>query len=422
MPHLTVFKSTLFLAFLGLLACRNSAGDPSGSRAETESQMVSEQNARPIVGANRTREYFPLLKNKRIGLVANQTSVIFKEESMADAGLGWVHLADSLLNAGMDLKKVFAPEHGFRGAADAGETFEDGKDAQTGLPIISLYGKNRKPAPENLKDLDIVLFDIQDVGVRFYTYIATLQLVMEACAAAEIPLVVLDRPNPNAHFVDGPLMEAEHRSFLGMTQIPLVYGMTIGEYAQMINDEGWLEGGLKADLLVIPIENYNRNIRYSLPIAPSPNLPNDQAIRLYPSLGLFEGTTVNAGRGTAYQFQCFGAPYLNPDKFGFTYTPQPNAGAKYPKQQGKLCYGMDLRDVDPPKAVDLSWLVSAYQNRGDSEDFFITSGFTRHAGTAVLQQQIEAGESIEEIRSSWEPGIRAFKQIRSKYLIYPGGL
>ena len=422
MPHLTVFKSTLFLAFLSLLACRNSAGDPREARTETESHTVSEQNTRPIAGANRTREYFPLLKNKRFGLVANQTSVIFKEGSAADPGLGWVHLADSLLNAGLDLKKVFAPEHGFRGRSDAGETFEDGKDAKTGLPIISLYGKNRKPAPENLQDLDLVLFDIQDVGVRFYTYIATLQLVMEACAAAGIPVIVLDRPNPNAHFVDGPLMEAEHRSFLGMTQIPLVYGMTIGEYAQMINEEGWLEGGLKAELQVITIENYNRSIRYSLPVAPSPNLPNDQAVRLYPSLGLFEGTTVNAGRGTAYQFQCFGAPYLDPDEFRFTYTPQPNSGAKYPKQEGKLCYGKDLRDVDPPEAVDLSWLISAYQNRVETEDFFIDSGFTRHAGTEVLQQQIEAGESMEDIRSSWEPGIKAFMEIRSKYLIYPGDL
>ncbi|WP_445384326.1 exo-beta-N-acetylmuramidase NamZ family protein [Robiginitalea sp. IMCC44478] len=414
-----MIKSTLFLALLSLLTCRNAQGDVAVTSSEMETATGLDKGTAPIPGANRTAEYFPFLKNKRIGLVANQTSVIFLNKNPSDPLHKSKHLADSLLNSGIDLKKVFVPEHGFRGAADAGETFEDSKDPKTGLPIISLYGKNRKPVAEHLKDLDAVLFDLQDVGVRFYTYIATLQLVMEACAAHGIPLIVLDRPNPNAHFVDGPILEAEHRSFLGLTEIPLVYGMTIGEYAGMINEEGWLEGGLKTDLKVIPIADYKRDVPYSLPIPPSPNLPNDQAIRLYPSLGLFEGTTVNAGRGTPYQFQCFGAPFLDPNTFTYTYTPEPNAGAKYPKQEGKLCFGMDLRTVDPPEAVDLRWLISAYQNRSGTEEFFITSGFTRHAGTSKLQKQIEAGESAEEIRKSWEPGIRAFEKIRSKYLIYP---
>ncbi|MBC2839692.1 DUF1343 domain-containing protein [Robiginitalea sp. SC105] len=401
---LAAIKNTLFALFLGLAACGSSNGQPQDTpRAETP----------VVVGANRTGSYFPLLRGKRLALVANQTSVIFRD------GGGPVHLADSLLASGMQLKRVFAPEHGFRGQADAGEHVQDGTDVRTGLPIVSLYGANRKPGKEQLEGLDMVVFDIQDLGVRFYTYIATLQLVMEACAEAGIPVLVLDRPNPNADFVDGPIMEKEHMGFLGMTPIPLAYGMTIGEYAEMINGEGWLEGGVKADLTVIPLESYRRDIPYELPIPPSPNIPNTQAARLYPSLGLFEGTTANAGRGTDWQFQCFGAPYLDPGHFGFSYTPQPNAGASHPKHEGVRCHGKDLRQVEPPKAVDPRWLIEAFTFRDTGSEFFITSGFTRHAGTALLQQQIEGGMNAEAIRESWKPGLEAFRAVRARYLRYP---
>ncbi len=402
MLPLTALKNTLFVLLLSLMACGRS--QPLATRAEKTDAVV--------VGANRTGAYFPLLKGKEFALVANQTSVIFTPDG------AWVHLADSLLQAGLKLKKVFAPEHGFRGQVDAGEKVTDGTDPKTGLPVLSLYGANRKPNPRQLRGLDIVVFDIQDVGVRFYTYIATLQLVMEACAQEGIPVLVLDRPNPNAHYVDGPVMEAAHRSFLGMTEIPLVYGMTIGEYARMINEEGWLEGGLKADLKVIPLEGYTHDTAYELPIAPSPNLPNAQAVRLYPSLGLFEGTHVNAGRGTPHQFQCFGAPFLSEDHFDFTYTPEPRPGATHPKQEGLLCHGKDLRSVLPPDAVDLTWLVEAYTHRDPSVPFFKTSGFTKHAGTEQLQQQIEAGWDARRIRSGWKEPLEAFKKIRGKYLIY----
>ena len=264
-----------------------------------------------------------------------------------------------------------------------------------------------------------MLFDIQDVGVRFYTYIATLQLVMEACAEAGIPVVVLDRPNPNIGYVDGPVMEKEHQGFLGMTPIPLVYGMSIGEYAEMINGEGWLEGGKKAALTVVPVAGYRRSMEYELPIPPSPNLPNQQAVLLYPSLGLFEGTQVNAGRGTSEQFQIFGAPFLDGEHFDYRYTPAPNAGAKNPKHNGAACIGRNLTEELPPKAVDLSWLIEAYQHREQGSAFFITSGFTKHAGTTLLQQQIEGGMSWEAIQRSWQPALQEFKTIRAKYLNYP---
>ncbi|MEM7380445.1 MAG: DUF1343 domain-containing protein, partial [Bacteroidota bacterium] len=354
-------------------------------------------------------------KGKKIGVVANQTSVIFKGTETPT----YTHLVDSLLSLEVDIQKVFAPEHGFRGKADAGEHVKDGLDTQTGLPIISLYGKNRKPGKEQLEGLDLVLFDIQDVGVRFYTYIATLQLVMEACAEQQIPVIVLDRPNPNGHYVDGPSMEEAHTGFLGMTEIPLVYGMTIGEYAEMINGEGWMEDGLKAELTVVPLEHYTHKTEYSLAIRPSPNLPDDKAINLYPSLGLFEGTNVNAGRGTEFQFQRYGASFLDSTKYEFSYTPKPNFGSKSPKQNGLNCYGKDLREAPHMSEVSLGWLMEAYNNSTDRSLFFNTSGFTKHAGTEKLQQQIEAGLTEEEIKASWEGDLSKFRAIRQKYLKYP---
>ncbi|WP_088341596.1 exo-beta-N-acetylmuramidase NamZ family protein [Robiginitalea sediminis] len=407
MHVLAAFKNTLFVLFLSLASCRPSPGQAD------QQETLAEPADTLVIAAQRTGVYLPLLQGKKVALVANQTSVVFRPDGPP------VHLADTLLASGITLVKVFAPEHGFRGQADAGEKVQDGVDVQTGLPVTSLYGSKRKPGPEDLEGLEVVVFDIQDVGVRFYTYIATLQLVMEACAAEGIPVVVLDRPNPHTGWTDGPVMEEAHKSFLGMTPIPLVYGMTIGEYARMINAEGWLENGLRADLTVVELEHFRRGQDYELPIPPSPNLPNAQAVGLYPSLGLFEGTTVNAGRGTPYQFQRFGAPFLDPGHFDFTYMPQPNAGAKNPKHNGTRCNGRDLSEVTPPKAVDLRWLIEAYRYREPGTDFFNTSGFTRHAGTEVLQQQIEAGLDPVQIRGSWQPALEAFRTIRARYLIYP---
>ena len=405
------YKSTVFIWFLIFWACGSQQKkENSNTVLEEDTELASPQKP-IIVAANQIEKYLPFLKDKSVGIVANQTSVIFKEE-------GHTHLVDSLLSLQVNIKKVFAPEHGFRGRADAGEKVKDDFDIKTQLPLISLHGKNRKPSAEHLENLDIVLFDIQDVGVRFYTYIATLQLVMEACAENNIPVLVLDRPNPNAHYVDGPTMEAEHTSFLGMTEIPLVYGMTIGEYAKMINEEGWLADGLKANLRVIPLENWNHASTYNLSIRPSPNLPNDKSINLYPSLGLFEGTNANAGRGTEFQFQRYGASFLDSTQYSFSYTPKPNFGSKNPKEKGKVCYGKDLSKHSKMSEVSLQWLIDGYTNAIDKSKFFITSGFTKHAGTEKLQQQIIEGLTEKEIKSSWQSDLEKFKKIREKYLLY----
>ncbi len=404
MIFISSFKNTVLLSFLICSGCGNPAKKTKEKAASADIKSIT-------VAANRTDAYLSLLKDKKIAVVANQTSVIFKKEK-------YTHLVDSLLALQIDIKKIFAPEHGFRGQADAGEKVTDGTDIKTGLPLLSLHGKNRKPSQTQLEGIDVVLFDIQDVGVRFYTYIATLQLVMEACAEKHIPLIILDRPNTNAHYVDGPTMEAEHTGFLGMTKIPLVYGMTIGEYAQMINEEGWLEGEKKADLTVVPLENWTRNMTYHLPIRPSPNLPNDIAINLYPSLGLFEGTNANAGRGTEFQFQRYGASFMDSTKYDFSYSPKPNFGSKYPKEEGKTCYGKDLSKTPRMSEMSLRWIIDAYQNTRDKSKFFLTSGFTKHAGTATLQKQIEAGLSELEIKATWQDDLEKFKAIRGKYLAY----
>lgn len=455
--------------FLTVCAC----GNPSKSiQAAPRIALVQTDSLIPdpvIVAANRTEDYLTLLEGKKIGVVANQTSVIFKDAAAVNpssqigirkpsdekrntendlentenevqstedevdtlnhedmirispisrARTSYTHLVDSLLSLDVSIQKVFAPEHGFRGEADAGEKVKDGVDARTGLPLISLYGKNRKPSAQQLKDLDVVLFDIQDVGVRFYTYIATLQLVMEACAKNNVPIIVLDRPNPNANYVDGPTMEAAHTGFLGMTEIPLVYGMTIGEYAKMINEEGWLEDKIKADLTVIPLENWSHNTEYHLPIRPSPNLPDDTSITLYPSLGLFEGTNVNAGRGTEFQFQRYGASFLDSTQYSFTYTPMPNFGSKTPKEEGKKCFGKDLSENPRMQEVSLQWVIDAYTNAVDKGKVFNTEGFTKHAGTAKLQQQIEAGKTEEDIKATWQGDLEKFRKVRGKYLMY----
>ncbi|MDT8418373.1 MAG: DUF1343 domain-containing protein [Lutibacter sp.] len=397
---------SVFILFFSLISCAAK----TGTAITVPSQIdPSQTQAREIVvGANNMAAYLPLLKDKNIAIVANQTSVIFKKN-------GFTHLVDSLLTIGINIKKVLSPEHGFRGTADAGETVTDGFDLRTYLPIVSLYGKNKKPSSDLLKGIEMVIFDIQDVGVRFYTYTSTLHYVMEACAENGIPLMVLDRPNPNAHYIDGPTLKMEHTTFLGMHPVPLVYGMTIGEYAQMINGEHWLNNNVTADLTVIPLKNYTHQSEYHLPIKPSPNLPNDKAINLYPSLGFFEGTTINAGRGTENQFQQYGAPFF--PKSEFSYTPQPNAGAKSPKHLGKLCYGVNLKNTKRIDQVNIVWLLDAYAKTPETESFFGPS-FTAHAGNTELEIQIKNGMTAKEIHHSWQEEIMAFKKVRAKYLLY----
>lgn len=370
------------------------------------------QKSKPLskiyTGADQIQLYLSKLKGKNIAIVANQTSVIYN-------GNNYTHIVDSLVSLKINIHKVFAPEHGFRGDADAGESVADGIDKKTEIPIISLYGKNKKPTKEQLKDIDLMVFDIQDVGVRFYTYISSLHYVMEACAEEKIPVLLLDRPNPNGHYIDGPVLEAEHKSFVGMHPVPVVYGMTIGEYGLMINGEKWLKNGIQTNLTVIPLKNYTHSSNYNLRIKPSPNLPNDTAINLYPSLCFFEGTNVSAGRGTAQQFQIYGSPFLN-TKSKFTFTPNPNEGSKSPKHAYIICYGQDLTKTKKLASLNLSWLIKAKkQNR--TKNFF-NSFFTKLAGTEKLQNQIEEKITEELIRASWVEDIKAFKNVRKSYLLY----
>lgn len=404
----TFFKNTALLIVLTVFACGSSA-EKKETLEGTPKNEASHSDKQILMGADQFDVYSKYLEGKNVAVVANQTSFLQNENQ---------HLVDFLIAKDIEITKVFAPEHGFRGTADAGEHVKDGIDAKTGVPLISLYGNNRKPTQEQLKNVDIVIFDIQDVGARFYTYISTLHYVMEAGAEVGIPVMVLDRPNPNGHYIDGPILEMKHQSFVGMHPIPVVHGMTIGEYAQMINGEGWLKNKMKCDLVVIEMKNYDHKKPYSLPIKPSPNLPNDQSINLYPSLCFFEGTFVNAGRGTDMQFQVFGAPSLPAAQFPFTYTPQSNEGAKDPKFKGQLCYGKDLRQHPPLDKLNLEWVIEVYEANGRKSNFF-TSFFTLLAGTEQLQQQIEQGLSASEIRDSWKDGLDGFKQIRAKYLLYP---
>ena len=416
---LKIFKNTFFPIVIGIVLVLISCGNGSKSTkhdvpgTKLETVITNKEDAVKttiIVGANQTDQYLKLLKGKRVGVVGNQSSVIFKDGA-------YTHLVDSLIGLKVDVKKVFSPEHGFRGTADAGEKIKDGIDTKTGVPIISLYGDNKKPKPEQLKGLDILVFDIQDVGVRFYTYISTLHYVMEACAEANIPLLILDRPNPNGHYVDGPILEKAYTSFVGMHPIPIAHGMTIGEYAQMINGEKWLKNNVQCQLAVISMKNYDHQMAYSLPIKPSPNLPNDQSIALYPSLCFFEGTNVSVGRGTNKQFQVFGSPDLDKNHFKFNFTPQPNEGAKTPPQEGKLCYGRDLSQLDVKPGLNLEYLIEAYSNTANKSKFF-NSFFVKLAGTAKLQEQIEKGLSEKDIKATWSKGLEDFKQVRTKYILY----
>lgn len=407
------FKSTLLFVLITTVSCANGTRNQKEIAADKGETSQEQQEAAAIVtGAARTGHYLPLLKGKKVGVVGNQTSII------KSSGNRQVHLIDSLVSLEIDLQKVFAPEHGFRGTADAGEVVKDGRDPRTGLPVLSLYGDNKKPSPEQLEGIEVMIFDIQDVGARFYTYISTLHYVMEACAENGIQLIVLDRPNPNGHYIDGPVLEMEHTSFVGMHPIPVVHGVTIGEYARMINGEKWLKNQIQTDLKVITMENYNHTSEYDLPVKPSPNLPNAQAINLYPSLCFFEGTNVNAGRGTDKQFQVFGSPFLDEEHYNHTYVPVPNEGAKNPKHLNKTCYGKDLSDHEKLNLINLDWLINAYRNTADKSTFFNTF-FTKLAGTAELQKQIESGMTSDEIRKSWKTDLDEYAMTREKYLLYP---
>ena len=360
-----------------------------------------------VSAAMQLEDYLPLIEGKHVGIVGNQTSII-----------GDTHLVDTLLSLGIDIKKIYTPEHGFRGTADAGAKVNSGKDEKTGIPIVSLYGKNKKPTPEMLQGINLILFDLQDVGVRFYTYISTMTYVMEAAAENNIPVIVLDRPNPNGFYIDGPVLKSENRSFVGMHQVPVVYGMTIGEYAKMVNGEGWLKNGVTCDLTVIPIHNYNRNAIYELPVKPSPNLPDWESVYLYPTLCFFEGTIVSVGRGTETPFQIYGHPDMRGD---YTFTPKSTNGASKPLLEGQRCRGENLVEyahgyLYNEDQLHLEWTLGAYQQLKDKG--FFNNFFVKLSGDKQLQHDIENGKSDEEIHASWQGDLNVFKAIRAKYLMY----
>ena len=402
---LTLYKHQHFQEYFILTKCLLLFFSLYTSNAICQSESI-------IVGAERTSLYFQQLKGKRIGFVANQTSKIKND-----------HLVDILLNEGVNIVKVFSPEHGFRGNADAGAKVRDEIDLQTGLPIYSLYGKSRrKPSKEVLKDIDLILFDLQDVGVRFYTYISSMHYVMEACAENSIPLILLDRPNPNGFYVDGPILNPKFKSFVGMHKVPVVHGMTIGEYAKMINGESWLKDSVKCSLEVIPCLNYTHLMKYNLPIAPSPNLPNMRSVYLYPSLCFFEGTNVSIGRGTDSPFQLYGAPYF--DSKLFKFTPKSSYGSKYPKYKEVECFGKDLSTLSLDSlrninALNFNWLVKSFKMSNEALDFFNKNEFFNLlAGTDKIMNLIKGGANGFQIRETYQNELEKFKLIRKKYLIY----
>jgi uncharacterized protein YbbC (DUF1343 family) len=408
------FTGFLFLNFIGYLVSINQRAKKMGLLRNYKlilglffglSQIAYSQI---MPGAYHTDQYLRLLKGKHVALVVNHTSVI-----------GKTHLADSLLALGIQVKRIFAPEHGFRGTADAGAHIDNEVDSKTGLPLVSLYGKHKKPTPEDLKGIDVVIFDIQDVGARFYTFSSTLLYVQEACAENKVKLLVFDRPNPNGHYVDGPVLDpSRFASFVGLTAIPVVHGLTMGEYAKMLNGEGWLANRVICDLQVIPVSNYTHKSTYQVPIAPSPNLPNDQSIGLYPSICLLEPTIVSVGRGTQTQFQVVGTP--NSAAGSYTFTPVPTPGAMDPPLKGQLCYGLDLRSVDTRSlGFSLRFLMEMFTKTGGKESFFTSpSFFDKLAGTDGIRLGLLAGKSETEIRASWEPALRTYKEMRKRYLIY----
>ncbi len=393
---------------LGATTAQKSVYKPYKAVASAEKQKI-------ITGADQINLYIDYLKGKNIGMVINQTSVIGKNLTLS---------VDTLLKLGITIKKIFGPEHGFRGNASNGAEVNSTVDPATGLPVISLYGnKHYKPTPADLKDIDLVIFDIQDVGARFYTYLSTLHYVMEACAENNIELMVLDRPNPNGFYVDGPVLDTAQRSFIGLNPIPIVHGLTMAEYAQMLNGEGWLKNHVQCKLKIIKVANYTHNATYKLPVSPSPNLNTEKSIWLYPSVCLFEGTTLSLGRGTMYPFLQIGHPALE-GKYKYSFKPVSIPGmSEDPPQKDKICYGIDLKNYDTNNLytsgkINLTWLIGLYNAFPDKGHFF-NAYFTKLAGTDQLRKQIEAGKTEEEIRASWEPALGKYKTMRAKYLLYP---
>ncbi|MBU1667671.1 DUF1343 domain-containing protein [bacterium] len=366
-------------------------------------------SAEVVVGAGNSTAYMSLIQGNNVALVVNQSSEVYGE-----------HLVDKLLREKIKVKKIFAPEHGFRGTADAGQHIKSGFDSKTGLPIVSLYGTHKKPTKQDLQNIDSIVFDIQDVGVRFYTYLSTLHYILESAAESNISVIVLDRPNPNGGRIDGEVLNLKYTSFVGMHPVPILYGMTIGEYALMINGEGWLKGEIKADLKVIRLGNYTHRTPYSLTIKPSPNLPNDLSIYLYPSLAFFEGTTFSAGRGTTQQFQLYGSPYYTNKTFSFK--PISREGAKFPKHQNKTCYGIDLRveQITVDEGINLTYILDAYANYPYKKKFFLKNKFIDNlSGSSSLRLQIAQGKSAKQIKERWQKGLEQFKTVRQQYLLYP---
>lgn len=396
--HLTSSKSILVYVFswVMLTNCSNSAIRDHQSIREQEDLKV---------GAERMDEYLPLLKNKNIGLLVNHTSMVSKS-----------HLLDTLVALSIDIKKVFAPEHGFRGNEADGELIEDGIDQKTGIPVISLYGDSKKPKDEYFDNIDIVVYDIQDVGARFYTYISAMHYMMEACARNGVQMIILDRPNPNGDYVDGPIWSLDKPTYVGMHPIPVVYGMTAGELATMIKGENWLKEATELDLTVVACTSWTHSDKYALPKNPSPNLPNDQSIALYPSLCFFEGTQISIGRGTYKPFQIIGLPDSSAGNYAFTPV-RIDSMSRYPKFENELCFGLDLRQTKAKRSIDLSYLLEFYAN-SKSKDSFFKKYFTNLAGTRELQKQIELGWSEEEIKATWKSGLENFKINRKKYLLY----
>ncbi len=401
---MTKIKLTISFFCLFLFNSCNSQSATSVSQPQTI-------NNRPAIGittgAERLDILLPLLKDKNVALLVNQTAMV-----------GGTHLVDTLLAYHINIKKIFAPEHGFRGSADAGEHVRDSVDAKTKIKIISLYGGKKKPSAQDLKDVDVMIFDIQDVGVRFYTFISSLHYLMETCEENNKQLIVLDRPNPNGWYVDGPVLEKKFQSFVGVDPIPVVHGLTVGEYAQMVNGEKWLPNGMQCNLKVVECLNYNHTMRYSIPAKPSPNLPNDVAIYNYPSICYFEGTDVSVGRGTDYPFQVVGAPQISIRSYSFT--PQSKPGAKTPPHLNKVCYGFDLRNVNTDKAeINLSYLTKTYAVFSDTAKYFLPNlFFDKLSGTDELRKQIIAHKTETEIKASWKNGLDDYKTKRKKYLLY----
>ena len=411
-----IIKSYLLIFFI-FISCssgqQNRQQIPLLKDSITAISSLREFDENIIPAAHDMNAYVHLIKNKKLGLIVNHTSM-----------LNQAHIVDTLLKLDYNIQKIFAPEHGFRGKADAGESVKDGIDLKTGIPLVSLYGKNKKPSPEQLKNIDILIFDIQDVGARFYTYTSTMTYVMMACAENDIPLLVLDRPNPNGHYVDGPILQSDQKSFVGMHPVPVVHGLTVGEYAKMINGEGWLGNDLVCDLHVARCINYDHNKFYELPVKPSPNLPDMHAIYLYPSLCLFEGTTVSVGRGTNKQFQIYGHPNNNTGNYSFI--PTPHEGAAKPKHQDVSCKGFDLSSIDMKElqkiqTLNLEYISTLFKNLSgeDQKNFFLKNNFfDLLAGNELMQSQIKNEIPVREIRKSWEPELSEYKKMRKKYLLY----